>query len=110
MMSDVASTNVNRPSTSNGSFRSSGSESGVIAPVPLPLPDIIAPPFGASHLWSEFRDGESSQSAPNWPSPFSSERQRYQHATELCGLHFAPIFFTSFGTGRFRLRYAFLMA
>src|SRR5690349_20176937 len=56
------------------------------------------------------RPRHSRYSAPSWPSPFSSDRHKYQLATELCGLHFAPIFKTSFGVGRFRLRYARLMA
>jgi len=43
---------------------------------------------------------EADQSSPSCPSPLSSERHRYQHATVLCGLHFAPIFRTSFGAGR----------
>src|SRR5262249_53713832 len=44
--------------------------------------------------------------APSWPSPFSSDRHRYQQATELCGLQRAPIFFTCLGVGRLRKRYA----
>jgi hypothetical protein len=40
------------------------------------------------------------------PSPFSSERQRYQLATDAYGRHFSPIASTSFGVGRFARPYA----
>ena len=46
----------------------------------------------------------SGQSVPSCPSPFSSDRHRYHAATELCGLHLAPIFFSFFGVGRVRMR------
>jgi hypothetical protein len=58
---------------------------------------------GASTAWSGTR-----RVGARWvqPSPLSSDRQRYQLATDACGLHFAPIRSTSFGSGRFLNPYA----